>query len=111
MIVSKNPLIPTENDVAKQITDWLDYFGYFWHYVPNKGRFDHGQDKKTLGAPDIVVITKGRYIGVEFKAPGKGQTKEQKEFRRRLEQVDGKYVLARDINDLIPVLRDMGGRT
>jgi hypothetical protein len=106
----KKPLVPTENDIAKQITDWLTYSNFCWHYVPNKGRFDHGQDKKTLGAPDIVICHRGLYIGVEFKSPKGKQEPAQKEFQQRTERAKGIYVLARDIDDLIPVLQNIGGK-
>lgn len=108
----KHPLIPTEDDLAKLITDWLSYNRYFWFYVPNKGRFDYGQDKKTLGAPDIVIVVGGLFIAVEFKAPKGRQTPEQKEFQRRLglPGTDGIYVLARDLEDVTTALQNIGGK-
>jgi hypothetical protein len=107
----KNPLIPSEDDIAKLITDWLSYHNICWHNVPNRGRFDTGQDKKTPGAPDIVICYYGLYIAVEFKSPKGVQTPEQREFQYRLEQpkANGIYVLARDITDLIPVLEKISG--
>jgi hypothetical protein len=99
-------LKPSENEIAKQVTEWLDWHHYAWHYVPNRGRFDTGQDKKTKGAPDIVICANGLYVAVEFKAQGKKQSGEQEDFQRMIEQKGGGiYVLARDINDLIPVLK------
>jgi hypothetical protein len=96
-----NLLKQTEKDIIKQITDWLDYKHYFWWYVPNRGRWDKGQDKCTPGAPDICVMVDGKLIAIEVKSPTGRQTKAQELFQFNLEAVGGKYLIARSIDDLI----------
>jgi hypothetical protein len=97
----KHPLIPTEADIVKQITDWLSLNHIFWFYCPNKGVPDSSRDKVTPGAPDIVAVNaQGVMVAIEVKAPGGRQSKEQVGFQAKLEAAGGRYILARSIDDL-----------
>ena len=102
----KHPLIPTHDDIDKVITEWLDLYRICWHYVPNKGRYDGGQDKKTPGAPDIVICVNGLYVAVEFKTHADSQTPEQKEIQARVESpgAEGIYIIARDLEDVTDII-------
>lgn len=101
----KHPLTPTHEDIEVLVTEWLDTYHICYHPVPNKGRWDYGQDKKKPGAPDFIAVIHGLYLGIEIKTEGKKQSPAQKEFQAELEQRgEGIYLLVRDIEDLQPLL-------
>lgn len=53
------------------------------------------------GAPDIILVRQGRFIGIECKV-GKGkQSPGQKEFQDNLEDAGGLYWLVYSIDELI----------
>lgn len=53
------------------------------------------------GAPDIVAVIKGKYVGIECKV-GKGkQSGHQKEFEHKLKQAGGDYWLIYTPEDLL----------
>jgi hypothetical protein len=53
-----------------------------------------------VGAPDIVCVIRGRYVGIELKA-GKGkQTEDQLAFQVNLEKAGGAYLVVRDAAEL-----------
>jgi len=47
-----------------------------------------------VGAPDIVCVINGQFVGIEVKAPKGKQSDHQKEFQRKLEAAGGRYILA-----------------
>lgn len=53
-----------------------------------------------VGAPDIVYVEKGQYVGIEVKAPKGKQSDNQKEFQRQLEAAGGRYILAYSVDDV-----------
>ena len=53
------------------------------------------------GAPDIILVRKGRFIGIECKAKKGKQSPGQKEFQDNLEQAGGLYWLVYSIDELI----------
>ena len=52
------------------------------------------------GVPDIILILKGNFVGLEVKPPGKYQSPEQKEFERNCLAAGGEYHVVRSIEDL-----------
>lgn len=94
-----------ERDIQRAIIDYLELKKILF-IRNNSGAFktDWGFYKfGKKGSPDIVAVQKGtgRFIGIECKAKGKYQTKEQKEFQRLLEKDGGLYILARSLDDVI----------
>lgn len=55
----------------------------------------------TKGAPDIVAVIKGQYIGIEIKKPKGVQSPGQKEFQKNLEKAGGQYWLIRSVEELL----------
>lgn len=55
-----------------------------------------------LGGPDVTGILgpHGRYLGIECKAPGGKQSKEQLAFQRMVVSLGGLYVVAYSIEDV-----------
>lgn len=55
-----------------------------------------------IGSPDIIVCGKdGQFIAIECKASNRKLTVWQEDFRKRIEQSGGKYIVACDVGDLI----------
>lgn len=52
------------------------------------------------GAPDIVAVMKGIYVGIEVKRPGEQITDDQLAFGRQLESAGGVYVVMRSLADV-----------
>lgn len=54
------------------------------------------------GAPDIIVVRLGRYIGVEVKDVKESakQNPNQIKFQKDLESAGGTYLLIRDVEEL-----------
>jgi hypothetical protein len=96
----------SEHDVQTQILNWLKQVGIY-HYRQNTGGaklkgFFVKFGKK--GAPDIVAVHNGRYIGIEVKAKGGVQSPEQKSFQLDITKADGLYILAYSLEDVTKVL-------
>jgi hypothetical protein len=98
----KDPRQPKESEIQKSILDWLAAKRIF-HYRQNTGAvqtetrfFRFG----AVGAPDIIAVVGGRYVGIEVKAPRGNQSPAQREFEGRLRMAGGVYVLARSIEDV-----------
>ena len=52
------------------------------------------------GQPDIFLILKGRFIGIEVKARTGRQSEAQKQWQRNCERAGGLYILARSVDDV-----------
>lgn len=92
----------SEHDVQSQILAWLKLKCIF-SYRQNTGaaklkgfwvRFG------IPGAPDIVAVHRGRFIGIEVKKVGEKQSEDQKEFERNLVAAGGTYILAYCLEDV-----------
>lgn len=84
----------TENDVKKQIKDYLDIKQYFhFHIMQGMGAY--------RGIPDRIALKDGRILFIEAKSPKGRQSEHQKEFQRQVEKAGFEYILVRCIEDLI----------
>jgi Holliday junction resolvase len=91
-----------ESDIQRLILDWLSAKKIF-HYRQNSGAFKEGTRFVrfgAVGAPDIVAVVKGTYVGIEVKAPRGHQTPSQRDFEAMLRMAGGVYVLARSLEDV-----------
>ncbi|QHJ84041.1 MAG: hypothetical protein [Caudoviricetes sp.] len=52
------------------------------------------------GQPDIFMIYRGRFIGVEVKTKTGRQSEKQKQWQRNCERAGGIYILARSVDDV-----------
>jgi hypothetical protein len=100
----------TEHDIQSTILDWLALHRIF-HYRQNTGKIIRSYGGKTRciafgakGAPDIVAVIGGIYVGIEVKALGKEATKEQAAFGKNLTDAGGRYIVARCLEDVEHVL-------
>lgn len=103
----------TEKETQKACLQLLEMKRIF-HYRQNSGAFkaEHGSFIRygTPGAPDIVMVISGRYIGVEVKDIKGRQNENQKDFQQRLENAGGEYIIVKSIDDLINYLNQCGNR-
>lgn len=104
-----NAIKEKEKDVQRAILDYLELRGEFY-YRNNTGAFvfpatDHSARRfiraSTKGAPDIVVVRDGKYIGVEVKGTDGRQSEDQMDFARRLIKAGGEYILAHSLDGFI----------
>jgi hypothetical protein len=100
-----------ESDVQRQILDYLALKGIF-HYRQNSGGLGGEHKGKkwfvrfgAVGAPDIICVIAGQYVGIEVKAPKGKQSDHQKEFQRKLEMAGGRYILTYSLDDVISLLQ------
>ncbi len=59
------------------------------------------------GAPDIIVIHKGRFVGLETKSPSGRQRKSQENFQNSCEKAGGIYAIVRSAADALAVLGEI----
>lgn len=98
----------SEHEVQSAILDWLKVKRIF-HYRQNTGgaRLNGFHVRFGVpGAPDIVAVVKGSFVGIEVKKRGESQSEKQKEFEINLNRAGGKYILAYALEDVIKVLEN-----
>lgn len=87
----------TENEIKKQVKDYLTLKGYFhFHIMQGLGSY--------RGIPDIIAVKNGRVLFLEIKKPTGRQSKYQKEFQNNIERQGGEYYVIRSINDIMKIL-------
>lgn len=89
----------SEQLIVKSILSALDRLGVFaWRN--NTGRRG-GVSYGFKGSPDIIgVMRGGRACFIEVKTATGKQSAEQVEFQRRIQELGGLYVLARNVDDV-----------
>ncbi|MGL5648305.1 MAG: VRR-NUC domain-containing protein [Clostridium sp.] len=60
------------------------------------------------GVPDLIVITKGCFIGLEVKTPTGRQSKEQKEVEEGIKKQDCSYYVVRSLEEVQEILKKFG---
>lgn len=99
----------TEKDTQRAILDYLALRG-ICHYRQNSGayRTEHGGFVRfgSKGAPDIVCVIQGRYIGIEVKDIKGRLNENQQAFKESLEGAGGIYLVARDIDLVIDFIEN-----
>ncbi len=81
-----------------------------FHYRQNSGGLE---DKKgqfvrfgTPGAPDIIAVIRGQYIGIEVKDVKGKLNPNQEKFRDALEAAGGIFLTIRNIDELLAFLKN-----
>jgi hypothetical protein len=98
-----------ERDIQKQIIDWLTFKRIFF-YRNNTGAMKKGKDFVRFGvrgAPDIVCIINGHYLGVEVKGEGKCMSDDQLAFAVAVQEAGGLYVCVHSLDELIPPINNL----
>lgn len=87
----------TENDVKRQIKDYLSIKGYFhFHIFQGLGSYK--------GIVDRIAVKNGRVLFIEVKKPGGTLSDEQKEFRTNMKKAGGEYHVVRSLEEIIKIL-------
>lgn len=95
-----------ERDIQKQITDWLSHRRIFWYRNNTGAMYGEHKGKRwavrfgVRGAPDIVCVIKGQYIGIEVKRPGEKLTEAQMNFAESLQLSGGLHTVASCVEDI-----------
>jgi hypothetical protein len=93
---------PSEHETQGQILDWLKH-RHIFHYRQNTGgaKFKGYYVKFGIpGAPDIVAVVRGRFIGIEVKKAGEELSNKQADFKLALEAAGGCYIRAYSVKDV-----------
>lgn len=102
----------TEKETQTAVLGWLQAKGIF-HYRQNSG-VDQSQGRwvryGTPGAPDIIVVIRGCFIGIEVKdiKPSAKLNENQERFKARLEIAGGVWITARRLEDVTEELERLG---
>ena len=102
--MGKIPIKEKEADVQRAILAWLGYSNIFYYRNNSGGMMaesGHFVRFGATGSPDIVIVHKGKYIGVEVKGTDGKQSDNQINFQRELETAGGKYLLVRSLDEFI----------
>jgi hypothetical protein len=99
-----------ESDIQKTILDYLTLRGIF-HYKNNTaGIYKQATGSyipsPSVGAPDIVAVIGGKYIGIEVKRPGGKMSEHQLRFKENLERAGGIYWIFDSIDAAVGTLED-----
>lgn len=101
----------SESQIKKSITDYLNlqenlgrcYFirnnSVSGKLIRPDGSIGWIKNNKP-GAPDIIILIAGKFVGVEIKSSVGKQSPEQKQAQEFIERLGGIYVLARGIEDI-----------
>jgi len=88
-----------EGKIKKQVRELLTKYSIYWFFPAT-----HGYGKS--GVPDIIACVKGKFWGIECKAPGNRPTELQKFHLSSIEQCDGIGLLI-DSQDAVDSLATM----
>jgi penicillin-binding protein-related factor A (putative recombinase) len=99
-----------EKEIQRDILRYLALRGLF-HYKNNTvGIFKQATGtyipSPSKGAPDIVCILKGRFIGLEVKTPKGKLSDDQGEFHRQILKAGGIVFTVRSLDEAIEAVED-----
>ena len=86
-----------------QMFSWRMYTGPIVRGNPLKGK-TFFTPNPCPGLPDIIVIIKGRFVGLEIKQPKGRQSTEQKTFEQAIKKAGGFYFLIRSLAEAIKAI-------
>lgn len=93
----KNKTKIKENDIKRQVKEYLDVKGWFnFPLIAGLGSYP--------GLPDRIAIKGGRVLFLEIKRPGGKQSKYQKQFQANIEKAGGEYILVDSIESIMKVV-------
>lgn len=89
----------SEGDTQRQILDYLRAKRYFVKRINVISV--RGRKSDAVGMPDIFVLHKGKYYGIEVKAEKGKLSDAQVEFGKQITLNGGEYVVARKLEDVM----------
>jgi len=91
---------PTENDIKKQVKDWLMYHGWFVFYLlQGLGSF--------RGVPDLIAIKDGHVLFIECKREKNRLSRDQEKFKDQIEKHGGIYITAHGIGEVLETVYNL----
>jgi hypothetical protein len=103
-----------EKDIQRECCDWLEYNKFFFwrsNNIPVFGRNNAGvKTFRSLpkhtpkGLPDIIVITNGKFIGLEIKRDGAKLRPDQAIFEENIKQNGGYYHVITNLDQLSMIM-------
>jgi hypothetical protein len=98
---------PKEKEIERMVLDFLAYKRLFVWKNPSAGYFDpnrkmfrrHSSPYAINGAPDVICVKNGRFIGLEIKTRLGRLSDSQRQFKERLEASGGLYFVVRSVED------------
>jgi hypothetical protein len=99
-----------EKHIQREICDWLSSRGFFFWRSNNVPVFARSNDGKMRfrslpkytprGLPDIMVVVKGMFVGIEVKRVGEKLRPEQESFKGGLCLNQGFYITVNSLADV-----------
>jgi len=97
-----------EGEIVNAVCEYLALKKRFFYRNNNTPIFDRGKGiframpkYSRHGAPDIIVVKDGKYIGIEVKTDSGKLSEHQLTFGRELMAAGGEFVVARSIDDVV----------
>lgn len=97
----------TEIEIQNSICEYLQIKKYFfWRQntsptlTPDGKGFRRMSRYSRTGIPDIIIVEKGLFVGLEVKRKNSTQSDSQKQFQKDLEKAGGRYYIVRSIDDI-----------
>ncbi len=102
-----------ESEIQKQIVEYLNYRKdvYFTRNNSFAGKIMRGNGSvgyiknNKPGAPDIIILFKGRYIGAEIKNKTGHQAEVQKQAEADIRRNGGEYYIVRSLEEIREILK------
>ena len=99
-----------ESDIQKSILDFLTLKGIFHYKNSTVGIYKQATatyiPSPSVGAPDIVAVIAGKFIGIEVKRPGGKMSDHQEAFRTALEKAGGVYWCVDSLDAVVNGIED-----
>jgi len=109
-MTSKKEELQLESEIQREICDWLHENKFFFWRQNNVPVFARSNDGKMRyralpkytpkGLPDIMLVYRGVFFGIEVKRPGCKLTPEQKVFALALRSQGGFYLMADSVSQV-----------
>lgn len=114
MITKDKPTIPLEKEIQNNICEWLHFNKYFFwrsNNIPVFGRNNGGKmtframpKYSPKGLPDIIVVHKGKFVGIEVKREEKSVIREdQLIFGANLQRNGGAYYIVHSLDQVLDI--------
>ena len=96
--INKIKKLITENEVKRQVRDYLKLMGWFsFPLTAGLGSYK--------GSPDRIAVKDGRVLFLEIKKPIGGKHSDyQKQFQADLEEHGGEYYLVRSLEEVMRII-------
>ena len=98
-----------ESTIQRGIIDYLQTVDdiYYFRSAAGSVQTAHGRFFKTgrPGCPDISVVYRGTYYGIEVKTKSGYQTNLQKHAEEQIKKAGGQYHIARSVSDVKKIIK------